>query len=231
MAKKPSAFAPQWERPFDPVLVHDPHAVVRGPWLGKWLLLGYTFEGFRAVGRQVHVDGVMPGVTHGVIMARDLKKYAIVDGENKSLQSVIAGIKIEMLTHGATPLAVQWIGELSSFTEKEYNIMADKLTKPVGKGGTLAKADKPKGGGKGNPAALAKAREAQAGKKADQMADKRKITLTDKGAEKVKKGGTSGAVQNLIAMKAAKTVGAAITGGLAMADINYAEKSETITVG
>lgn len=105
--------------------------------------------------------------------------------------------------------------------------MAGKLQKKA-----PAKKAPAKGGAKKvNPAALEKAREAQASKKAEQLADKRKITLTDKGKEKVKKGGTSGAVKNLEALQAAKTVGGAIEAGLGMADINYAEKSGTITIG
>lgn len=75
------------------MLGEDPYSAVRGPWIGKWLLLGYTFEGVRAVGRQVHVDGPMMGVTHAVIMARGLRNYSIVEDENKALQSIILGPK------------------------------------------------------------------------------------------------------------------------------------------
>ena len=87
MAKKPLSYVPQWEKPFDPVWVTDPYAAVRGPWIGKWLIVGFTFEGFRAVGRQAHVDGPMMGVTHAVIPAHNLRNYSIVEDENKALQS------------------------------------------------------------------------------------------------------------------------------------------------
>lgn len=213
---------------YDLEVVSDPYALVRGPFLGKWLVVGRTFCGYRAIGRAVHVDDVTPGVVHRVILDNHKRQYR--EDENSSCQSFLAGIKSEMLTHGATALAVQWVMDLEpdAFSDKDLKIMADKLQKPASK---KAPAKETPAKGKGNPEALAKAREAQASKKAEQLADKRKITLTEKGSDKVKKGGESGAVQNLIAMKAAKTVGKAIEGGLAMADINYAEKSGTIELG
>lgn len=151
---------------------------------------------------------------------------------NITLQAAISRIKGVMLTHGACAEAVRLIGELSPFTEKELKIMADKLaSKGAAKAAPAKKAPAGKGGGKGNPEALEKARAAQGAKKAEQMADKRKITLTDKGKEKLKKGGDSSAITNLTAMRDAKTVGAAITGGLSMGDIKYAEGSGTISLG
>lgn len=208
---------------FDPFVVRDPYSLVRGPYLGKLLVVGRTFQGYRAIARQVHVDGVMPGVRHVVIPDRAAAHYPV---ENIACASFLAGIKDEMLTHGATELAVQWVIEFEPtlFNEKELTIMAEKLQKKAAK----PKAAKPAAKKAGNPEALAKAREAQASKKADQLADKRKITLTDKGKEKVKKGGESGAVQNLTTMSQAKTVGKAIEAGLTMADINYAVKSGTV---
>lgn len=215
---------------FDPYVVRDPYVLVRGDYLGKWLVVGHTFCGLRAIGRQVHVDGVTPGVVHRVIGDAHKRHYPEV--ENIACTSFLQGLKAEMLAHGATELAVQWALEMEPtlFTEKELKIMAEKLQ---GKGKPAAKKTTapPKKGGKGNPEALEKARAAQASRKEAQLADKRKITITEKGAEKIKKGGESGAVQNLIALKAAKTVGKAIEGGLTMADLNYAEKSGTIEIG
>lgn len=221
MAKKRAATAPA----FDPVVVRDPYSLIRGEYLGKWFVLGRTFCGYRAIGRQVHMDGVTPGVVHRTISDSHWRQYN--EDENIACTSFLAGIKEEMLAHGATELAVQWAidFEPTLFSEKELNIMAEKLQKKTPAKKAPAKA---KGGGKGNPEAFAKAREAQASKKAEQLADKRKITLTDKGKEKVKKGGESGAVQNLTTMSQAKTVGKAIEAGLTMADINYAVKSGTI---
>jgi hypothetical protein len=83
----------------------------------------------------------------------------------------------------------------------------------------------------GNMEALAKANEAATARREALMKDKRKITLTEKGKEKVKKGGEASSVTNLVALRDAKTVGGAITAGLGMADINYAEKTGTITLG
>lgn len=214
---------------FDMEVVRDPYALVRGPYLGKWLVVGRVFSGYRAIGRQVHVDGVTPGVVHRVINVVHKRHYH--EDENSACTSFLQGLKDEMLAHGATELAVTWALDLEPtlFNEKELKIMAEKLQ---GKGKPAAKKDAAPAKGKGgNPEALAKAREAQASKKAEQLADKRKISLTDKGKEKVKKGGESGAVKNLIALRDAKTVGGAIGAGLTMADINYAEKSGTISIG
>lgn len=212
---------------FDAYVVRDPYSLVRGDYLGKWLVVGPTFCGVRAIGRQVHVDGVTPGVVHRVI--GDAHKRHYPDVENIACQSFLKGIKDEMLAHGATELAVQWAMELEPtlFSEKETKIMAEKLQKK-GAPATKKAAAPAKKGGKGNPEALEKARAAQASKKQEQLADKRKIVLTDKGKEKIKKGGESSAVANLIALRDGKTVGGAIGGGLTMADINYAIKSGTI---
>lgn len=220
---------------FDLEVVRDPYTLVRGDYLGKWLVVGRTFCGYRAIGRQVHVDGVTPGVIHRVIADHAKRHY--LEAENIACTSFFNGLKEEMLAHGASELAVQWALEIEPtlFSEKELKTMAEKLKgkgKPTaGKTIPAGTPDKAAGKPKGNPEALAKAREAQASKKTEQLADKRKITLTDKGKEKVKKGGESGAVQNLIALRDAKTVGGAIGAGLTMADINYAEKSGTIEIG
>ncbi len=113
---------------FEPYLVSDPYARVRGPWLGKWLVTGRTALGaVVAVGRAIHLEGVSPGVVHRVIEAHHLPNYRRIDDENSSLQSILEGIKNEALTHGATPLAVQWINDWIMFNPKETNIMADKL--------------------------------------------------------------------------------------------------------
>ena len=243
VSKKLINYTPQWEKPFDPVWVKDPYAMTRGPWIGKWLLVGFTFEGFRAVGRQVHETGSMMGVTHAVIPARNLHNYSIIDDENSPLQVVISGLKGEMLEHGATPLAVQWIGELSPFTEQEYNTMADKLTKPVGKGGALKaekpakddaadatpKAAKPKKAG--NPAALEKAREKATAARGER--DKLKITVnTDKKANPYREGSKAHATFELF--KQHKTVGdvrAAATDAHDLGYINYASRDGHISLG
>lgn len=101
-----------------------------------------------------------------------------------------------MLNHGAEAEAVRLIGELSPFTKKELQTMADKLKskgKPAdaaakGKGKTApaAAADAApatKAKGKGNPEALKKAQEASAGKRAEARAKKIKALKKPKDIE------------------------------------------------
>lgn len=151
--------APPAPAAFEPYLVSDPFSMVRGPWLGKWLVLGPCALGaVRAVGRTVHMEGVGPGVVDRTIWASHLPNYRRVEDENFTCQSILEGVKKEALEHGATPLAVQWLNEWTPFTEQEMTIMAEKLkTKPA-----KAAAEKKAPAKKGNPEALAKAREARA---------------------------------------------------------------------
>lgn len=147
---------------FEPYLVGDPYTLLRGPWLGKWLVLGPTFCGWRAVGRIAHHEGANVGVVERVIYDWNLRHYAPIRDENNTCQSILAGVKNEALAHGATPLAVQWLSEFITFEEKELSIMAEKLkTKGSTKPAKTADAAKPAKKG-GNPEALAKAREARA---------------------------------------------------------------------
>lgn len=228
MAKKPKAsppwFQPQWEKDFgEPVVVLDPHAMARGPWLGRWVVLGYTFEGFRAVGRIAHMDGVNVGVVDRVIHARHYGNYK-VPSENTALQSIIQGIKSEMLTHGATPLAVQWVGEVEPFTEQELNIMAEKLTK----GGAAAKKSADKKAPvakKGNPEALAKAREARAAASAGP--DTRKITVLKK-PHGAREGTTRATLLDTIYKS--KTVQDAVDAGVKKSDVAWAARAEYISL-
>lgn len=219
MAKPKPAPAPALE------VVSDPYAIVKGTFLGRWLVVGRTFCGYRAIGRQVHVDGVTPGVVHRVILDAHKRHYA--EDENTACQSFFAGIKVEMTTHGASALAVQWVMELEpdAFTEKELKIMADKLQKPVGKGGKLAgeKTDKPKA--KGNPEALAKAREAQGARAEARDKQKIKVVNKDHGA----RAGTKRAEMLDIVLKA-KTVGSAIEAGAGWIDVKFAVDSGFISL-
>lgn len=175
---------------FEGYVVRDPYAVVRGPMLGRWLIVGPCFCGVRAIGRQVHMDGVTPGVVHRTVNQADLRHYPV---EDIPLHSFSAGIKHEMLAHGASPLAVDWAVEFGVyFEDKELKIMADKLTakagkatktKPVAGGGKLAEGKAPKAAkapkGKGNPDGLAKAAAARAGKTAAFDAQKIKVAAKE----------------------------------------------------
>lgn len=203
-------------------VVRDPYTVVRGEFLGKWLVVGRTFDGVRAIGRQVHFDGVTPGVVHRTIHDEHLRHYP--KDENTSLQSFFTGLKEEMLTHGATALAVQWVMEMepAPFSEKELNIMSEKLkgkAKPAAKTTKAAapKADKP--ARKGNPEALAKAREAKSAGREANRSKKIKVLNKNHGA----RAGTNRANMLDIVIKA-KTVGDAIDGGATMVDVRFAEK-------
>lgn len=206
-------------------LVSDPYATVRGPFIGKWLVVGPTFCGVRAIGRVVHMDGVTPGVVHRTI-AEGARKHYPVD-ENSSCASFLMGLKNEMLAHGATELAVQWALEIEPtiFEEKELTIMAEKLQAKgkTAKTATAKDADKPKRAG--NPEALAKAREARAA--ADAGPDKRKITVLKKphGARE----GTARA-DLLDKIYKAKTVQDAVDAGVKKSDVAWAARSEYISI-
>lgn len=61
--------------------------------------------------------------------------------------------------------------------------------------------------------------------------DNRKISLTQKGKDKLAAGGSTGAVLNIGRLAKVATVSAALTSGLKMADISYAVKTGTIKLG
>lgn len=171
MAKRPTPA-------FEPYRVRDPFARVSGPWLGWWVVVGRTFCGLRVVGRKVYVEGTgIMGVTDAVILDHHAKHYTV--DENTSCQSLLEGIKKEALAHGATPLAVQWLGELSPFSEEELKTMAEKLKTKGADKKAPAKADKAAPKSKGNPEALAKAREARASAAQEDRKYKPLVKLAD----------------------------------------------------
>lgn len=105
--------------------------------------------------------------------------------------------------------------------------MATKLAKPATKEPKV----KPVGGGlkdkpKGNPAALAKAREARVSKTSELKLQKIKVLNKDHGA----RAGSNRAAMLDIVLKA-KTVGEAIDNGASMVDVRFAEKSDFISIG
>lgn len=165
----------------------------------SWLVVGPTFCGLRAIARVPYMPGIQVGVVERVIPDWLLRCYVPTHPEEASLQSIYQGLKTEMQEHGASALAVQWLGELSPFSEKELKIMGDKLkTKAAPKADKAApKADKPKG--KGNPEALKKAREARA----EAGPDVRKITVLTK--DNPYREGSNRAA-SFAALKGAKTV-------------------------
>jgi len=81
------------------------------------------------------------------------------------------------LDMGATPEAVRLLNAYEAFTQKELNIMAEKLVKKAAAKPAPKKADAAKP--KGNPEALKKAREARASKEAENRKYKVTAKLKD----------------------------------------------------
>jgi hypothetical protein len=209
---------PKKPEPFQPYVASNPASVAGGKF-ARVYVLAPSFCGVRVVERLCHMPGLQPGVRERYIPAAQLPHYKPLPEQEFPLQSLIAELKVEMLQHGATPEAVMLVGAVSPFEEKELNIMAKKLTTKPTKAKKAVKADAPKTEAKGT------------GGRKSSLDPKAKITITDKGAEKIAKGADNGATNNLKAMKAAKTVGKALEGDLTSADINYAARSGTITIG
>lgn len=202
MTKKAKA-----QQGFDPYLVRDPYSMAKV----RWLVLGRTHWGVYAVGKVVYMPGTQVGVVDRVIQDWHLKNYPRCE-EESSCASLIQDIKSEMLTHGATSMAVQWVSEYSPFSEKELNAMAEKLKTKAAKSG--GKGPRPVGTptkaaakNKGNPEALAKAREAGAAKRTESHARKLKILVKAKDS-----GLRGGRLAKLKALEDAKpkTVGEAL---------------------
>lgn len=160
----------------------------------------------------------MLAVRDRLILNSQLRSYSPLDPKEFPLQSVIADLKRDMLLHGATPEAVCLVGAVSPFTKKELNTMAEKLKKAATKKPATKKAAAPK-------------KEKAAASPRSAFDDKAKITLTDKGEAKLKKGGDSGAVKNLEIMKKSKTVGKALEAGLKGGDLSYASNTGTVVIG
>lgn len=222
---------------FQPVVVYDSMGFIRQLYIAA-----------EAVGEDVTL--LISDTTKDYLFTREVligqigqgARYAISE---KDPANIAHNFKERAMKYGATPEAIRLLGLITPISDEEYDDMAaaNKLAPkkgdaaalkdaakktPVGGKGGAAKTDKPTAR-KGNPEALEKARAATEAKKAELLKDKRKIVLTEKGKDKVKNGDPSkGAVANLIAMRDAKTVGAAIGAGLAMADLNYAVKTGTI---
>lgn len=194
MARR-SAKAPAPAPAFEPYLVSDPYSLVRGPWLGKWLVLGPCALGaVRAVGRVPHMEGVSPGLVDRTIWEDHLRHYRRIDDEITTCQSILEGVKKEALEHGATPLAVQWLSEWITFDDKELTTMAEKLKTKAAKAAKAAPAEKPAKKG-GNPEALAKAREARASAAQE---DRKYKTLVKRGDIKTREGTWTEAMVDII---------------------------------
>lgn len=214
---KRKATAPAPVAPEFPYALNDAASIMGGKF-GRLWVVGTTFCGVRVVYRHPNIDTQL-GVRDRVIYDWKLKLYQRQDLEESALQSLWEELKSEMLEHGASPLAVQWVGELSPFSAEEYKEMAGKLTK------------------KEAPKASTKAAKAPAAAKAPKAAkepkapDNRKIKVLNKdhGARAGSK-----TADRYNAIIAAKTVQEALDNTaepIKMADINYAVGKGIISLG
>lgn len=88
-----------------------------------------------------------------------------------------------------------------------------------------------RGSGSATRAAKPAASAASSAKRSSQLDSALAIKLTPKGADKLKVGGSAGSIHNLTLLSKSATVGKAFANGLKTADINYAVKTGTITLG
>lgn len=157
-----------------------------------------SFHAFRVVSEQLNMGGTMPAVVDTVVLKQHMPSGEQPHYSNQpetSVQELISHIRGKALEGGATPEAILLIHNLAPFTDKELNIMAEKLAKK----GAAPKAEKAASKSKGNPDALKKAREARA----EAGPDVRKITITNK-ENPYREGSNRAASFN--ALKGAKTV-------------------------
>lgn len=162
------------------------------------LVVAESFHAFRVVSEQLNMGGTMPRVIDTVVLKQHMPSGEQPHYSNQpetSVQDLISHIRGKALEGGATPEAVLLIHSLAPFTDKELNIMAEKLAKK----GAAPKAEKAATKSKGNPDALKKAREARA----EAGPDVRKITITNK-ENPYREGSNRAASFN--ALKGAKTV-------------------------
>lgn len=213
--RKPAPVATSTGVPELPYLARNPNQIAGG----LWLVVKRSFCGAIAVSRQVY----MPGVTHAVqrryVSDFELARWTPVPwSKETTLQSFLLGIKSEAVEHGAQAEAVQLLGELSPFDDKEMKIMAEKLSKPAGK---------PKPAAKKETAAKPAAAKKASAPAADAGPDKRKIAVLKKphGARE----GTKRA-DLLDTIYKAKTVQDAVDSGVAKNDIAWAAREGYIAV-
>lgn len=191
-----------------PFLMNDITSMVGN----RWLVLERTVGGWLAVRASVGMESYL---THDIIYDKHCSRQSSrarrfhpwehnvnqITGEQRSFDDHLRAYRLMALQQGATAEAIRLLHQhYQPFTEKEAADMADKLTKKTD--APKKGADKPaaeKKGGKGNPEALKKAREAAA----EKGPDVRKITILKK--ENPYREG-SGRAASFDALKGAKTV-------------------------
>lgn len=191
------------------------------------LLVAETFMGYMLLETVLVVRDVTLGVQARAIHKDRVgpdKQFKPLPAEEQkfSLQSILTRFREECVKNGGTPEAVHLLNPILRFDDKEIAIMADKLTKkPAAKAAPKTEGAKPKG----NPDALAKAREAKAAASAGP--DKRKISVVKKphGARE----GTSRAAL-LDNIYKAKTVQDAVDAGVKKSDVSWAAREGYIAL-
>lgn len=184
MAKKSKApdLPSWWPTGFQPSVCRNPATVAQGSLNGLVFMLAPTFQGTLAVERRL-LTANMLGVFDRVIANGSMHLYTIADGID--LHSALIQLKEVMLTEGATPEAVRLVGEHIPISKKEYDIMAEKLTKK-----TTAAAKKPAAtaAAKAAPKTKAKAEgEGSGGSTAQDFKYKKEMTQKQ-AAEKTREG-------------------------------------------
>lgn len=209
---------------FQPHALRDPAGVLGGRF-GRLLVLAPTFCGVRVVERVCNIETQL-GVRDRLIMDWHLPNYPVLAPDEFPLQSLILELKEEMLLHGATPEAVQLVGAVAPFNEKELQIMADKLKTKTAAKKPAAKADtKAKIAPKKNADATKAARAVSDGKRAELYAKKIKVLNKSHGA---REGSNRANMLNVVL--ASKTVQEAVDGGATMVDVRFAEAQGFISL-
>jgi hypothetical protein len=190
------------------------------------LLAAPTFMGFMLVETVLVVRDVNLGVQARAIhqdrIGPDKQFRPVTPDQKYNLQSILNRFREEAVSNGATPEAVTLLDPILRFDDKEKAIMAEKLTKkPAAKAAPKAAAAKPKG----NPEALAKAREAKAAASAGP--DKRKISVVKK-PHGAREGTTRATLLDTIYKS--KTVQDAVDAGIKKSDVAWAARGGYIAL-
>lgn len=180
---------------FKPFIFTDSTNVVPIPMLAA----EPTFCGVRAIYRRIFMPGVSVAVTDAVVLTdfddeRPAAQRRYARRTDISCASLAEELKELLLEHGGTPDAVRLIHQLAPMTKKELQMARDKVASKKGetkepkvKPVAPAKEAKANGSNKGNPEALAKARAAADGKRAEFHAQK--IAILVKPADSGLRGG------------------------------------------
>lgn len=184
------------------------------------LVCGPSFAGaVRAVAARLWYPGSFDRITERVILAHNLPSgvnptYKLY--EKTTCASLIKELKGLMLEFGASPEAVVLVNGVAPFTQEELSTMAKAATatKVAKKADKAEKTPKAAGKPRGNPEALAKAREAGEGKRAEFAAKKIKGLVKLKDAGLREGSGREAKLQALLGAKlVSDVIGTTVTDG------------------